>query len=153
MSRTIFETINSEKVLDWEWLEPANGRKSFYQKAVVYETETAYYLQSYETLIARVEKGSGEVGRLSDSNSATATSHLLSFFYRKNVKLNKKEFYNLPIWQEEVTDGFVEDFKKDYDGLNPEIKEILAKSGVMIYSKKEAEELMAISQLFSLLRD
>lgn len=44
------------KVIDsWE-LEPVNGRKSFYGKAHCLETEKYWYLKSYETYMARVDK-------------------------------------------------------------------------------------------------
>ena len=59
----------------------------------------------------------------------------------------------MSIYQEEVSDKFVEKFKEDYGNLNPEVKKILANSDVMVNSKEEAEELMRISQLFSLLMD
>ena len=81
----------------------------------------------------------------------TTTSHLNSFFDRMNVSLTKDKFYKLELEQEEITDEFVENFKKDYDSLDPKVKEILARSGVMVHSKQEAEELMGISKLFSLL--
>ena len=47
----MLDNIRGEKVIDWEYLEPTNGRKSFYKKAVVYETDSSYYLQSYDTLM------------------------------------------------------------------------------------------------------
>lgn len=76
-------------------------------------------------------------------------------FYKKATVYETKKFYYLKMYmcQEEVTDEFVKSFKKDYDNLNPKVKKILADSDVMVHSKEEAEELMKISQLFSLLMD
>lgn len=149
----ILERIDREKVLDWYYPSPVDGRKSFYKKATVYETEKYYYLQSYSTLMCRYNKENNNIERLSDACSQTTCRHLRAFFSDMRVRLTVKDFYKMPIYQEEVSDEFVENFKKDYDNLNPKVKEILANSDVVVNSKEEAEELMRISQLFSLLMD
>lgn len=149
----ILERIDREKVLDWYYPSPVDGRKSFYKKATVYETEKYYYLQSYTTLMCRYNKENNNIERLNDACSQTTCRHLRAFFSDMRVRLTVKDFYKMPIYQEEVSDKFVENFKKDYDNLNPKVKEILANSDVMVNSKEEVEELMRISQLFSLLMD
>ena len=149
----ILERIDREKVLDWYYPSPVDGRKSFYKKATVYETEKYYYLQSYSTLMCRYNKENNNIERLSDACSQTTCRHLRAFFSDMRVRLTVKDFYKMSIYQEEVSDEFVENFKKDYNNLNPKVKEILANSDVMVNSKEEAEELMRISQLFSLLMD
>lgn len=147
----ILETIKKEPVLDWYYPNPVDGRKSFYKKATVYETKKFYYLQSYTTLMCRYNKENNNIERLSDACSQTTRRHLRAFFSDMRVLLTVKDFYKMSIYQEEVSDEFVENFKKDYDNLNPKVKEILANSDVAVNSKEEAEELMRISQLFSLL--
>lgn len=150
----MLEVIDNEKVVDWYYLEPYNGRKSFYKKAVVYETEKYYYLQSYETLMCRYVKATGEIERLDDYESLTTTSHLGSFHCEMGVSWNKKKFYNqdkVELEEDKIDDEFVEQFKKDYDGLHPRVKAILAQSGVMVHSKEQAEDLMKMSKVFSLL--
>ena len=149
----ILERIDREKVLDWYYPSPVDGRKSFYKKATVYETEKFYYLQSYTTLMCRYNKKTHSIERLSDACSQTTCRHLRAFFSDMRVRLTVKDFYKMSIYQEEVSDEFVENFKKNYNNLNPKVKEILANSDVMVNSKEEAEELMRISQLFSLLMD
>lgn len=148
------ESIDNEKVIDWYYLEPYNNRKSFYKKAVVYETEKYYYLQSYETLMCRYVKAKGEIERLDDYQSMTTTSHLGSFHCEMGACWNKKKFYaqyKVELEENKIDDEFVESFKEDYDNLHPEVKKRLAESNVMVHSKKEAEELMKISKVFSLL--
>ena len=149
----ILERISKEQVIDWYYPSPVDGRKSFYKKATVYETEKFYYLQSYTTLMCRYNKKTHSIERLSDACSQTTCRHLRSFFSDMRSRITTKDFYKMSMHQEEVSDEFVENFKKDYDNLNPKVKEILANSDVMVNSKEEAEELMRISQIFSLLMD
>lgn len=150
----MLDKIDNEAVLDWYYLEPYNNRKSFYKKATVYETEKYYYLQSYETLMCRYVKATGEIERLDGYESMTTTSHLSSFHCEMGVCWNKKKFYNqdkVELEEDKIDDEFVEKFKEDYDNLHPEVKKRLAESGVMVHSKKEAEDLMKISKVFSVL--
>lgn len=149
----ILERIDNEIVLDWYYPYPIDRRKSFYKKATVYETEKYYYLQSYTTLMCKYNKKNNTIERLSDACSQTTCRHLRAFFSDMRSRITTKDFYKMPIRQEEVSDEFVKSFKKDYDSLNPKVKKILADSDVMVHSKEEAEELMKISQLFSLLMD
>ena len=152
------EYIGNENVIDEYFLEPYNNRKSFYRKATVYETEKYYYLKSYYTLMCRYVKDTGVIERLDDYRSMTTTCHLSSFYCEMGIgcQWNTKKFYNLPLVsitndEEEISDEFVEKFKEDYDNLHPEIKKRLADSDVMVHSKEEAESLMKLSQVFSLL--
>lgn len=149
----ILERIDNEKVVDWYYPYLVDGRKSFYKKATVYETEKYFYLQSYSTLMCRYNKKTETIERLNDACSQTTCRHLRAFFNEMRSHISTKDFYKMSIYQEEVSDEFVENFKKDYDNLNPEVKKILANSDVIVHSKEEAEELMRISQLFSLLMD
>lgn len=149
----VLEKINNEQVINWNYLDPIDNRKSFYKKAVVYQTEKYYYFQSYATLMCRLNKETKAVERLSGACSATTTRHLKAFFDDMGVSLTVKDFYKIPLHQEEISNEFVKNFERDYDNLNPKIKEILAKSDVMINSREEAEELMRLSQIFSLLMD
>lgn len=85
----------------------------------------------------------------------TTTTHLGSFYYEMSVSWkNKDTFYNLPLVEleeDKIDDEFLKKFEEDYDSLHPEIKKRLASSGVMVHSKKEAEDLMKISKAFSAL--
>lgn len=151
----MLEYIGKEKVIDWYYLEPYTSRKSFYKKAVVYETEKYYYLQSYSTLMCRYVKETREIERLSDAQSMTTSSHLGSFFKDMYTKpYNKQKFYKqekVSIEEDEITEEWMKKFEEDYNNLSEGVKKRLAESGVVVTSKEEAEALMKISQLFSLL--
>lgn len=59
-------------------LKPTNGRKSFYNKAMVIEKDNGdIELKSYETIVARIRNGKFE--RLWDGYSATTMNHINSF--------------------------------------------------------------------------
>lgn len=76
-------------------LKPTNGRKSFGGKAkLMYNPENrGHYLRSFDTTMAGYVKG--KVHRYSDWQSATTSSHLLSFFKSCGVSMTIKEFYAL----------------------------------------------------------
>ena len=150
------EYIGEEKVITEYFLEPYNNRKSFYRKATVYMTEKYYYLQSYETLMCRYNRETDKIERLDDYRSMTTTCHLSSFYCEMGIgdEWNTKNFYKLPlahIVDEEISEDFVEQFKKDYDDLHPEIKKRLANSDIILSSKKEAEDIMRVSKIFSIM--
>lgn len=151
------EFIGNENVICEYFLEPYSNRKSFYRKATVYMTEKYYYLKSYYTLMCRYNKETHKIERLDDYRSMTTTCHLSSFYCEMGIgsEWNTKKFYKLPLTsiceEEEISEDFVEQFKEDYDNLHPEIKERLANSDVMVTSKKEAEDIMRISKMFSIM--
>ena len=59
-------------------LNPTNGRKSFYKKAMVIEADNGdIELRSYETIVARIRNGNFE--RLWSGYSATTMNHINSF--------------------------------------------------------------------------
>lgn len=59
-------------------LNPNNGRKSFYNKAIVIEKDNGdIELQSYNTIVARIRNGKFE--RLWSGYSATTMNHINSF--------------------------------------------------------------------------
>lgn len=59
-------------------LNPNNGRKSFYNKAIVIEKDNGdIELQSYNTIVARIRNGKFE--RLWSGYSATTMNHVNSF--------------------------------------------------------------------------
>lgn len=73
-------------------LMPKDGRKSFYNKAVVRVSENgAQTLRSYTTDVARITPD-GKVERLWTGWSATTGRHIAAF-----CGMNKKEFTNLPL--------------------------------------------------------
>lgn len=79
-------------------LIPNNGRKSFYGKAKVKETENRVVLQSYDTNVCMIENG--KFVRLWDGFSSTTMNHVNAF----------RELYNLPglnkkTWLEMETAG------------------------------------------------
>lgn len=158
---TIRKEIYNEKVLSWYYLEPYTCRKSFYKKAIVFETEKYWYLQSYETLMCRYAKGVGTLERLSGAKSNTTSCHLSAFYSDFRLgDYSGKKFYSLdridPVDHEEEkrkADEWFDNFKKDYDDLNPIIKEKLAESDIILTSQEQADDLMRMSKIFSLMMD
>lgn len=71
-------------------LIPTNGRKSFYGKAIIEETETGKTLYSYGTKIARITTA-GITERLWDGWTATTGNHIKSF-----CGMNKAQFTAIP---------------------------------------------------------
>ena len=55
-----------------------DGRKSFYGKALVIETENGRYLRSYDTIICFLSYG-GSFTKLWDGYSVTTMRHINSF--------------------------------------------------------------------------
>ena len=140
-------------------LTPYTRRKSFYGKAHVIETENYYYLKSYDTYMCRVLKGTKNVERLSSAKSNTTSCHLSAFYSEFNLgDYTGKKFYSLdridPVNHEEEkaqAEAWYNNFKKDYDDLHPEIKKRLADSDVILTSQEQADDLMRVSKMFSLM--
>lgn len=68
-----------------EELEPVDGRKSFYHKAIMY-TDTldgTVYLKSYETIVAAITDG--KLYRCWDGWSATTGRHVNAFAIRNGL--------------------------------------------------------------------
>lgn len=71
------------------YIDPVDGRKSFYKKCYVIKDEDREILYSYETPIILKDKN-GHLTRLWDGWSMTTGRHINAF-----VGLNKKEFLDL----------------------------------------------------------
>lgn len=59
-------------------LTPQNGRKSFYGKAKVIETDKEIQLQSYDTIVAQIDKESKRF-TVNGKYSLTTNTHIKSF--------------------------------------------------------------------------
>lgn len=148
-----------ENILNTYELTPYTCRKSFYGKAHVIETENYYYLKSYDTYMCRVLKGTKNVERLSGASSNTTSCHLSAFYTKFNLgDYTGKKFYSLdrvnpemPEDEKKKLDEWVDNFKKDYDDLHPEIKKRLADSDIILTSQEQADDLMKMSKMFSIM--
>lgn len=66
-----------------------DSRASFYKKAIVLEYNGALYLQSYNTIVAKIENGRAIVNGW---YSATTARHINEFLYQNGFdKMSKKE--------------------------------------------------------------
>ena len=76
-----FDMVHDEYIINIYDLLPADGRKSFYGKAKVVETENYVYLLSYDTIICRTNKtgGNDEFIKYWDCYSATTMRHINAF--------------------------------------------------------------------------
>ena len=54
-------------------------RKSFYGKAKIIETESAFYLLSYSTIVCKVDKATRTFTRFWNGESSTTTRHINGF--------------------------------------------------------------------------
>ena len=61
------------------YLNPVDGRKSFYQKAVVLEEGNRLILRSYNTDVAEFDRTTGRIKRLWSGYSATTMRHINAF--------------------------------------------------------------------------
>ena len=61
------------------YLRPVDGRKSFYQKAVVLEEGNRLILRSYNTDVAEFDRTTGRIKRLWSGYSATTMRHINAF--------------------------------------------------------------------------
>lgn len=83
-------------VLERDYLEPIDGRASFYYKALYTETDAGAFLRSYDTVVAAVIGGAPV--RLWDGYSQTTLRHINSFFHKYGVKtVSKKEWLKMPV--------------------------------------------------------
>ena len=92
MSKSINLSINGKTVgeLSREY------QKMFYKKAALIENKGKVFLQSYDTIVACVDKG--KLLKLWDGYSATTARHIDAFCYSFGVKsVSKKEWENMPL--------------------------------------------------------
>lgn len=73
-------------------LLPTNGRKSFYGKAKVIENNGENFLQSYNTIVCKVDKN-GKFVKMWDGYSATTMAHINSFIDLFNISGGGKKWY------------------------------------------------------------
>lgn len=84
-------------------LIPTNGRKSFYGKAKVIENNGENFLQSYNTIVCKVDKN-GKFVKMWDGYSATTMSHINSFTDLFNINGHGKKWYESLETQNDVSD-------------------------------------------------
>ena len=60
-------------------------RKSFYGKAKIIETESAFYLLSYSTIVCKVDKATRSFTRFWNGESSTTMRHINSFLRDFNM--------------------------------------------------------------------
>ena len=92
MSKSIYLSINGKTVdeLSMEF------QKVFYRKAALIKNEGKVFLQSYNTIVACIDKG--KLLKLWDGYSATTARHIDAFCYSFDVKsVSKKEWENMPL--------------------------------------------------------
>lgn len=73
-------------------LVPTNGRKSFYGKAKVIENNGENFLQSYNTIVCKIDKN-GKFVKMWDGYSATTMAHINSFADLFNINGHGKKWY------------------------------------------------------------
>lgn len=80
----------------WE-LEPVDGRKSFYRKAIVLVGKgDTLYLKSYDTIVAAIVKG--KFHRLWSGWSATTGRHVNAFAVRNGLEpIGKPMWDKMPV--------------------------------------------------------
>lgn len=71
-------------------LKPTNGRKSFYGKALVKETENEIILQSYETDVCKIDKN-GHFIKLWNGYSVTTMNHINAFLSLFDIPFMRKK--------------------------------------------------------------
>ena len=147
--------IYNEKVNDSYVLWPRDSRQSFYGKCHVYETDNYRYLESYDTLMCRVDRNTGKLEKLDDYKSQTTTRHLRSFFADEGINLTTRDFYKQDKFDVKADtrsdEEWFDDFKSKYDGLCDTTKKHLANSDVFITSKEQADAVMNMSLIFDML--
>lgn len=85
MKKTIFNfETRTEETIDIYDVAHCD-RKSFYGKAKIIETSTAYYLLSYSTIVCKVDKDTHEFSRFWSGESATTTRHINGFLDDMNI--------------------------------------------------------------------
>ena len=73
---------------------PVDGRKSFYGKCRVIETEQVLYLQSYATLVCCWDKKRKVFNKLWGDYSLTTMNHVNSFMRYLGLSLGGKKWWN-----------------------------------------------------------
>lgn len=73
-------------------LIPTNGRKSFYGKAKMIENNGENFLQSYNTIVCKIDKN-GKFIKMWDGYSATTMAHINSFADLFNINGHGKKWY------------------------------------------------------------
>lgn len=77
-------------------LNPVNGAKSFYGKAVSIEKDGNKYLKSYKTIVCGIIDG--QLVRFWDNYSATTQNHINAFLAYYGIQgINKKQWEALPV--------------------------------------------------------
>ena len=92
MSKIINLSVNGKTVdeLSREY------QKIFYKKAALIENKRRVFLQSYDTIVACVDKG--KLLKLWDGYSVTTARHIDAFCYSFGIKyVSKKEWGNMPL--------------------------------------------------------
>lgn len=84
-------------------LIPTNGRKSFYGKAKVIEIDGENFLQSYNTIVCKVDK-KGRFIKLWDGYSTTTMAHINSFADLFNINGHGKKWYESLETQDNTSD-------------------------------------------------
>lgn len=82
------------KVVDEFVLLPIDGRKSFYGKCKVIETEQVLYLQSYDIIVCCWDKKRKIFNKLWNDYSATTMRHVNSFMMYLGLFLGGKKWWN-----------------------------------------------------------
>ena len=91
-------------------------QKVFYKKAALIENKGRVFLQSYNTIVACIDKG--KLLKLWDGYSATTARHIDAFCYSFDVKsVSKKEWENMPLSR--VKKPYREDLNYKANYFNP----------------------------------
>lgn len=91
-------------------------QKAFYRKAALIKKEGRVFLQSYDTIVACIDKG--KLFKLWDGYSATTARHIYTFCYSFGVKpVSKKEWENMPLSR--VKKPYREDLNYKANYFNP----------------------------------
>lgn len=108
MKRTVFNFESKEmQEIDIYNLKHCD-RKSFYGKAKIIETNNAYYLLSYQTIVCKVDKKTRELSRFWNGESATTTRHFNAFLDDMEISGGGVAFWRKQEVKEE--DSFVKNF-------------------------------------------
>ena len=112
MSKIINLSVNGKTVdeLSREY------QKMFYKKAALIENKGRVFLQSYDTIVACVDKG--KLLKLWDGYSATTARHIDAFCYSFGVKpVSKKDWENMPLSR--IKKPYREDLNYKANYFNP----------------------------------
>ena len=91
-------------------------QKMFYKKAALIENKGRVFLQSYDTIVACVDKG--KLLKLWDGYSTTTARHIDAFCYSFGVKpVSKKDWENMPLSR--IKKPYREDLNYKANYFNP----------------------------------